>query len=207
MFRRIIRGLRRRLAPAAPQKPPCITPHNIIDHNYKRDWVSPEGKDYRKKVYERQRDGRSSSLENNPSILEIQNALRASGAKKILEVGCGWGRLMEKFEGEFEVEGCDVSREMLDLCNPPLKVFYLNLAEENMSFLRSNFHRWDAIYMRGVMMYIMDDPRETVQAMNNMMMLASKKIIVWEWPEVCERMKLFSDSPKFEYHSIVHTKE
>ncbi len=43
--------------------------------------------------------------------------------------------------------------------------------------------------------------------MNNMLLLASKKILVWEWPEVCSRMKEFSNNQKFEYHPIEHRSE
>jgi len=38
--------------------------------------------------------------------------------------------------------------------------------------------------------------------MNNLLLLAPKKIIIWDWPEVCQWMKQFSDSAKFEYHPL-----
>ena len=53
----------------------------------------------------------------------------------------------------------------------------------------------------------MESPEQMAYTMNNMLMLASKKIIIWEWPEVCEKMKTFSNSDKFIYNPILHKNE
>lgn len=172
-----------------------------------RDWVNPEGIAYRMKVYERQRTGGPQPLVDNPSAEEVRNVLRSHQAKTVLEVGCGWGRLLEQLTGEFDAEGCNVSPDMLKLCPATLKTFFLDIAVDNYSFLGENAGRWEVLFTRGVMLYFMETQLQMAYAMNNMLMLASKTILIWEWPEVCDRMRYFSSSSKFEYHPIEHRSE
>lgn len=186
---------------------PLQPPVPILERDYLRDWVNPEGKSYRLGVYDRQRKGGVKPLISNPTIDEIKAAFRANNASFVLELGCGWGRIMEDLLDEFHIEGCDVSQDMLDLCPQYLKVFYHDITVENMPFLRDNQNRWDAIFTRGVMLYFMEVPVQMAYAMNNMLMLASKKIIIWEWQDVCDRMRQFSNNPKFEYHPIERRSE
>lgn len=43
---------------------------------------------------------------------------------KILEVGCGTGRILKKFlENDFRITGIDISKEMLDIADTNLKVY------------------------------------------------------------------------------------
>jgi|GEM_PF-842595 len=177
------------------------------ERDYVRTWVESEGLTYRMRTYERQRKGGSKPLVSNPTVDEVRSALRAYQPKSVLEVGCGWGRLLEELAHDFNIEGCDVSVDMLKLCPTQLKVFHADFAIENQSFLRENAARWEVIFTRGVMLYLMEAPVQVAYAMNNMLMLASKKILIWEWPEVCELMRRFSDSSKFEYHPIEHRSE
>jgi hypothetical protein len=179
----------------------------VLERDYLRDWVKPEGKSYRLGVYERQRKGGVKPLISNPTIDEIKAALRANNARTVLELGCGWGRIMEELVDEFQIEGCDVSQDMLELCVPCLNVFRYDVAVEDMQFLRASQNRWDVIFTRGVMLYFMEDPVQMAYAMNNMLMLAKNKIIIWEWLEVCERMRQFADNPKFEYLPIERRSE
>ena len=197
------------LAPWIPaiQRSLSSTSQSTPPRDYKKNWVEPQGRAYRMKVYERQREGGEQPLTSNPTVQEIQVALRVHTPQSILEVGCGWGRLLEKLQGEFEIEGCDVSDEMLRLCPPGLHVFNYDIAVENTAFLRKSLYDWDVLLTRGLMLYLIDLPVQTAYAMNNMLALARKKILVWEWPEVCSRMQQFSTSDKFEYHPIEHRSE
>src|SRR5258707_15393363 len=103
-----------------------MTDHARPQRDYLRDWVNPEGLAYRIQVYERQRKGGTQPLIENPTANEVRNALRAYQPRSVLEVGCGWGRLLEDLDGEFNVEGCDVSPDMLKLCSTNLKTFHLD---------------------------------------------------------------------------------
>lgn len=198
------------LTPSAEPLPaggPSGVGRGTVERDYRRDWVNPEGAAYRMGVYERQRKGGEKPLVENPSADDVRSALKAHGARSVLEVGCGWGRLLEEISPEFEAEGCDVSDDMLRLCAKGLKTFHHDITVENIPFLRANAGRWDAIFTRGVMLYFMEFPVQMAYAMNNMMMLSAKKILIWEWPEVCDRMRDFSDSPKFEYHPLERRSE
>jgi Methyltransferase domain len=177
------------------------------ERDYVRDWVSPAGQAYRLGVYERQRVGGTKPLVANPTIEEVRAALRRHGARSVLEVGCGWGRLMEELSGEFDIEGCDVSADMIARCSKGLRVFVHDIAVENLPFGRAHTRRWDVSFTRGVMLYFMEAPVQMAYAINNMLMLTARKIVVWEWPEVCARMREFSGSSMLEYHPIEHRSE
>src|SRR5882672_5512354 len=99
-------------AVSAPSKP------STLDRDYVRDWVDSRGRDYRLRVFERQRKGGLQPLVSNPTVAEIRQALEAcspSMKDSILEVGCGWGRLLEELHSDFDIAGCDVSDDMLGL--------------------------------------------------------------------------------------------
>jgi hypothetical protein len=204
--------LRRPYLEISPRGSIVMRPTSILRHrpgpepDYVRDWIRPEGLAYRMRAYERQRKGGTQPLTSNPTVDELRSALNVHQPKSVLEVGCGWGRLLEELSRDFDIQGCDVSMDMLKLCSPQLNVFHIDLAVENQPFLRENAARWDVLFTRGVMLYLREDI-QMAYAMNNMLMLASKKILIWEWPEVCERMKTFSNSSQFEYHPIEHSSE
>lgn len=175
------------------------TPPPVSRYSYLDVWVKPEGREYRRQFYERQRGEDESPHARRPEAEEVVAALSRHEPRSVLEVGCGWGRLLEVLRGHFEAEGCDVSPEMLEKCAPGLKVFRFDIAVENYGFLTDNCGRWDVVFTREVLAYL-THPVLLTYAMNNMMMLAARKVLVWERPEVCEQMKLISGSSKFEYH-------
>ena len=112
LVRRIYRAVMRRLYRLAGRTVPAALVPQLpsVDHrDYQKAWVDLAGKSYRMTVYERQRADGSKPLIDNPSPEEIAVALRADSARRVLEVGCGWGRLMTALAGEFAIEGCDVS--------------------------------------------------------------------------------------------------
>lgn len=185
-----------------------MRPSDVVEvRDYRRQWINPEGKPYRDRTFERQSKYGEKPLTSNPTIDEIRQALRSNNAKTVLEIGCGWGRLMEDLTGEFDIMGCDVARDNLERCPSHLKTFFYDIAVEDPLFVNGHLWKWDVLFTRGVMLYLFDHPLQATFAMNNMLMLASKKIIIWEWPEVCDQMKLFSNNVKFEYHPIRHQEE
>ncbi len=176
-----------------------------LTRDYQRAWIKEEGKTYRISVYERQKKNGSQPLVSNPTFEEIRAALQRHSPKLVLEVGCGWGRILSEIKDEFNVEGCDVSEDMLRLCPPGLKVFQLDVLGLDDEYLNANAGRWDIIFSRGVMLYFMK-PHQMKKVIKNLDRLAKKKIIVWEWPEVCDYMKSISSNNKFEYHPIEKNK-
>lgn len=182
---------------------------NRIDRrpDYRSTWLGADGEAYRKAVYERQKQGGSRPLDANPTVDEVRGLLRLHRAKTVLEVGCGWGRLVGSLGEEFGVTGCDVSEEMLALCPEGVEVFQFDLAADQWNYHSKASRRWDVVLCRGVMLYLVDEPLYVAYAMNNMLMFAREKILVFEWPEVCDVMRQISASPVFEYHPIQHREE
>jgi SAM-dependent methyltransferase len=165
--------------------------------DYMSAWVSPEGAEYRKAVYERQRAGGSKPLVDNPTVEEIRDALLAYSPQDVLEVGCGWGRLIGPLRQWFKVVGCDVSKEMLDASIDRIRIY--TFQHDITSAWKWNGY-YDCVFCRGVMMFI--PPEKLEQAMRNMEALACKKVLVWEWSDVCALMQKTYKSDRFEYHAI-----
>ena len=173
-----------------------------IVRDYKKAWVDPAGYAYRMRAYEKQKREGEKPLLENPTVEEVRTALVAHSPQKVLEVGCGWGRLLEELYKEFNIDGCDISQDMLKLCPPYLNVFEHDIAAENPEYYSQNGNRWDILFTRGVMLYIVEKPDVTLTTMKNMSMLVRKKILIWEWQEVCEKMQSILPDSKFEYHPI-----
>lgn len=173
-----------------------------LNRDYLRDWVNIEGYAYRMRTFNRQSKDGEQPLKSNPTVDEIISVLHTYSPDNVLEIGCGWGRIMEGLIDEFKIEGCDVSDDMLGLCPSGLKVFHHDIALENLGFIQANMAKWDVIFTRGLMLYFMEVPTQMNIAMNNMLMMAAKKIIIWEWPDVCDAMRRICPSDKFEYHPI-----
>ena len=210
MIKHLLRRLLRGTASAAV----CALPRGMSTRllradtrNYRQTWIEPVGIPYRQAVYERQGANGARPLRDNPTAAEIAAVLHASGARRVLEVGCGWGRLMAGLAGEFEVEGCDVSADMLKLVLPGLHAFHHDIAMEDIPFIRANAGRWDACFTRGVMLYLVQDRLACSYALNNMLALAQHQVHCWEWPEVCEALRCWSDSERLVLHPIEHRDE
>ena len=177
------------------------------NRDYIKAWVGEEGRQYRENVYNRQKEGGGKPLIANPKFEEVKRVLKLHSPQSVLEVGCGWGRLLKELRAEFYVEGCDVSDDMLKLCPSDIKVFKLDIIQASPQFLKENLFKWDVIFTRGVMLYFCNSPLVMDKAMHNLIVLANKKIIVWEWPEVCGYMKSICKSEKFDYRPIKHLNE
>jgi hypothetical protein len=157
---------------------------------------------YQMGIQERLRQQGSQVLETMPLIDVIKTALRVHTPTSVLQIGCGHGHILSELSNEFNVVGCDGSSNLLRSYLPGLNVFEYDIAQATGDFEKSHLYEWETVFLYGVMRNLMTTPLQTAYTMNNLLLLASKKIIVWDWPEVCLRMQQFSDSPKFEYHQL-----
>lgn len=167
--------------------------------DYMSAWVLPEGREYRTAVYERQRAGGTKPLVDNPTVEEIRDALRAHGAMEVLEVGCGWGRLIEPLSQWFFMAGFEVSGEMIALTHQQIRR-RIYCTDITVPLIAKWANQFDAVFCRGVMMFI--PPEKLKQAMQNMEAMARTKVLVWEWTDICRQMQATYKSGKFEYHAI-----
>jgi 2-polyprenyl-3-methyl-5-hydroxy-6-metoxy-1,4-benzoquinol methylase len=167
--------------------------------DYKSAWVLPEGHEYRMAVYERQRAGGTRPLVDNPTVEEIRDALleHTTIGGTVLEVGCGWGRLLKPLWEKFTITGFDVSAEMREIADPSIRTRIFSVDITQPAICRP---LWDAVFCRGVMMFI--PPDKLAQAMRNMESMARKKVLVWEWTDVNKAMRKAYRSDKFQYFDI-----
>lgn len=175
--------------------------------DYLLKWCSSGGKDYRTEAFERQkRDGRK-PLVDNPTIEEVRTALRELQPAKVLDIGCGWGRWMEQLHPEFDIWGCDVSPDMLKQVPEPLqkRVFELDLATDQIEA----FHlgTYDVGICRGVLHYLYEHETLFEQAVSNMCKMVHRKIVVWEFPEVCLKVATLDPDGRFSLRPIVRKAE
>ena len=181
---------------------------NAGTRDYKWAWVNPDGMAYRTSFYERQRQGGSKPLLDNPTASEVSTVLDKFEAKTVLEVGCGFGRLLEQLPPRFITAGCDISTDMLSKAPEHLHTFHLDIAYPSESFINSRAGSWDCIFTRGVMLYLTSNQEACANALKNMKILAKRKVIFWEWPEVCDKLRaLTSNDDFFDYQPITHKDE
>lgn len=170
-----------------------------MSSRYEEIWVGPDGADYRQGTYDRQNKDGSKPLLTNPSVAEVKFFLRVHQAKTVFEVGCGWGRLMEQLQDEFNVFGCDVSDDLIRLAHWQMKIIKMDIVKDAVDSLKP----FDIVLTRGVMCYLDD----MLLAMQNMAKLATHKVLIWEHLAVCAKMDALWNSDKFEYHPIKYADE
>lgn len=174
---------------------------------YQKLWVDPEGHDYRYAAFNRQSAKGSQPLLDNPTLEEVRDALRSYKAETVLEVGCGWGRLLEGLADEFKVSGCDVSPDMLKEVRPDIHTFLCDIADPKVADKHQKLGwrgEFDVVFTRGVLHYLLEDPALVEQAKRNLMLMANYKVILWEYAEVCV---YFADKPFFDLRPITHKDE
>lgn len=148
---------------------------------YEYYWVSEEGKQYRETCVGRQGKGGTKPLVDDPTIEELREALDQYQAKTVLEAGCGWGRLLEEIAPYYEVSGCDISDDLLEQVPESIPTFKLDLVDP-----LPLEKKWDVVFCRAVLMFFIDNPEQMKKAVKTLESLAIKKVIVWDWPHVCE---------------------
>jgi SAM-dependent methyltransferase len=129
-----------------------------------------------------------------PSPKELIRTISNHHPESVLDVGCGYGRHLIQIVDHFNAEGCDLSNELLAKVPNGIKVFKADVVLDSLP------RTWDVVYSWCVMMYFSDD--EMHSAMTHMDNAANKKVIIWDWRHVCDRMRELYPSDKFEYHVL-----
>lgn len=169
---------------------------------YKNYWVEDGGKEYRLSMYQRQKKDGTLPLLTNPTVDELIKEIDKYKPEKVLEMGCGYGRSLEELKTHFDISGADISKDLLDLCDPTFRVFELDIVDVDPKWLQDHQDSFDVVFCRAVMQYFFDHSADMVKAMKNMELIARKKVICWEWPHVCDYMKKTYPSDKFDYRPI-----
>lgn len=165
---------------------------------YEYYWTSEEGKEYRKICIERQGKGGTKPLLDDPTFAEIRAVLDGYAAKTVLEAGCGWGRILEELAPWYQVEGCDISDDLLSYVPTSIPTFKLDLVQPH-----PVHKKWDVVFCRAVLMFFIDSPDQMRKAVETLESLADKKVIVWDWPHVCEAARPFAtDKTEFHYTKL-----
>lgn len=173
----------------------------VYRKSYDQYWSGTVAEKYREGVYARQKKDGTKPLTENPTVTEIRMAFDRYQPKSVLEVGCGWGRLLEELTPFYTIEGCDLSEEYLQRIPDGTRVFRCDIVREEPP------GRWDIVFTRAVMQYFVNDDSTLRNAMEHMEKVANKKVIVWEWKHVCERMKEVYPSDTFEYYVMKYKDE
>lgn len=158
---------------------------------YKHYWESPQGEAYRQSMVERQE-----GLDENPSAAQIHAALRRYEPKSILEVGCGFGRILKAVHPYFPfIEGADIAKDLLDRVPMGIRTYHLDIVKSKLP------RTWDIVFCRALLMYFVDQPQELRAALSHMDAMAAKKVVIWEWPHVLEALRPYI-TDKFELHAM-----
>jgi len=168
---------------------------------YKKHWIDEQGKKQRDTLEERQ----SVTLQRFfPTPAGLRRRIAAYNPQNVLDIGCGYGRLLEEMAKHFNAEGCDVANDLLEKVRPDLreKVFQLDIVNPPPGWITEHRNNWDVSYAWAVFMYFIDDPESMASAMKHTDEITKKKIIIWDWKHVCDYMRSVYPSEKFEYHYI-----
>lgn len=168
---------------------------------YAHYWADESGKQYRERTYTRQKEGGEKPLVANPTVKEIREVFDVYTPESILELGCGWGRLLEALSPYYHIEGCDLSDEYLARAPEGIRVFKYDVVKDDVP------GEWDIVFTRAVMQYFINDEAALRSAMQHMERMAKKKVIVWEWPHVAEAMRKAYPSEKFAYMRMAYKDE
>lgn len=166
--------------------------------NYAQDWI--DNKRYVAEVYK----GQEGAQITEPTVGELRNALKQYNPQSVLEVGCGWGRLMKPIKSEFNLAGCDIQKDYLEMA----KKEGLNVFEWDVVKGVPAIKKYDVLFCYGVLMYFNEE--QIQKAIENMLQITNKKIIIFEWADVCEKIlnvvnkKSILNSNKLELHLILN---
>ena len=168
---------------------------------YQKHWIGEYGEKQRNTLKERQ----SITLQRFfPTPEGLRRRIAAYDPKNVLDIGCGYGRFLEEMAKYFNVEGCDVAKDLLEKVRPDLreKVFQIDIVNPPPGWVKERRNNWDVSYAWAVFTYFVDDFENMRSAMRHVDEITKKKIIIWDWKHVCDNMKKIYPSDKFEYHHI-----
>jgi cyclopropane fatty-acyl-phospholipid synthase-like methyltransferase len=164
--------------------------------NYKLAWLSSSGKEYRKKMLVE--DSADKNLK--PSKLEFFDKINLSIEQKtrILDVGAGFGRMLQWFEEYKFVDaiGLDISMELINENVSRAPIYQIditkNLTDQDFSISSS----FDIIYSRGVFMYFSMEQSKAAFANILNMLSPSGKYYCYEWKEELKRLELLKNDER-----------
>lgn len=169
--------------------------------SYLHYWVGNKGKEYRKNTYLRQSKDGTLPLISNPAVTEIRKELDKYAPESVLEIGCGWGRLLSELVPFYRIEGCDISEEYLAQCPPETNAFKCDIITGIPN------RKWDVVFTRAVIQYFVNDTEVLLMALQNVESTAKRKVIFWEWPHVCAEIQKTYPSDKFEFRHMKYREE
>jgi hypothetical protein len=133
---------------------------------------------------------------------EVLAVLRDERPARVLQIGCHDHALLAALSAEFAVHACDPDPGLVRAAPPGTNATTWDPSLENMPFLRANMQGWDAIVLHGYMGKVLADPVATAYVINNLLMLAKGKILVWDTEDHIDGMRRFSASAKIEYRLL-----
>ena len=142
---------------------------------YYKYWVGDEGRSYRNQFIVRAEDL------INPSMTLLRWSINKHNPETVLEIGCGYGRLLHELIGEpYQIEGLDVSMEVLAACPKELRTYMWDIAEAPAP------KKYDVVFMRGVLVYFYADPEVLAQTLRNLRDSCTKAVVIWEQPIILD---------------------
>ncbi|KND50592.1 MAG: hypothetical protein AB202_03865 [Parcubacteria bacterium C7867-007] len=164
---------------------------------YKHYWV--DDKSYT--LGTKQRIAELPAVDKHPTIKELRAAVDKYKPETVLEAGCGYGRLVEQLTPYYKIDGADLAEEFVAQAKENgLSAFQLDLVSPDAVWLEAHAKHWDVAYCRAVFMFFIDHEEDTRNAMKTLERITKKKVLIWEWPHVCDYMKKTYPSDMFEYH-------
>ena len=132
-------------------------------------------------------------------VLAVLQELRPA---RVLCIGCHDRALLEAVAAGFPVIACDPEPGLVLAAPPKAHAAPWDPSLENMPFLRANMQSWDAVVVHGYMGRVLADPVATAYVLNNLLMLAKGKILVWDTQSHIDGMRRYSSSAKIEYRLL-----
>lgn len=164
--------------------------------NYKLAWLSSSGKAYREKMLIE--DSADKNLK--PSKLEFFNKINLSTEQKtrILDVGAGFGRMLQWFEEYKFVDaiGLDISEELINRNVSRAPIYKIDITKNIIDQDFSVNSSFDIIYSRGVFMYFSMEQAKAAFANILNMLSPSGKYFCYEWKEELKRLELLKNDER-----------
>jgi len=104
----------------------------------------------------------------------IRSGIPSGTSKKILEVGCMFGHLLEELKNEYEVRGIDIGHEAVTFCREKGLNVDLISAED---FVQKNHQQFDLIVLSHVLEHLLD-PSDVLKKFNSFLNPGGKIIVL-----------------------------
>ncbi len=111
---------------------------------------------------------------------------------------------MEGLTNDFNIEGCDCSTDMMKMAGSNLKIFCWDIVKEGCP---KELAKWDVLFCRGVFSSIVENKARLKKSIENTLNVTKKALIIWEWPEVLEKIRVVSTDERLILKPIEHLDE